>query len=95
MTVVSYLRLPIKQEYVAEFERDMDEMLALVKDQPGFYRAEVLRARDDLDTFVILSEWESRDHIKAWEHSPRHEEIMKLYEDHYREKFRTRKYTPL
>lgn len=95
MTVVSYLRLAIKDEYLDEFQRDLDEMLALVKSQPGFYRAEVLQTRHDPNAFVILSEWEDRDHIRAWEHSPRHEEIMRRYEDRYREDVRTRKYTPL
>ena len=95
MTVISYLRLPVKQEHLSEFERDLDEMLNLVKSAPGFHRVEVLRLRDDPGTFVILSEWESRDHIRAWEHSPPHEEIMKRYDDRYREEVRTRKYTPL
>jgi heme-degrading monooxygenase HmoA len=80
MSVVSYLKLHLKPEFLPEFERDLQEMVQLSREQSGFLSVEVLRPVDRDSEYVIISEWESEDAFKAWEHSFRHEEIIGLYE---------------
>ena len=55
-------------------------MVQLSKEQPGFLSVEALRPLGMDSDYVIVSEWESEDAFKAWEHSRRHEEIMETYE---------------
>ncbi len=79
MSVVSYLKLAPKPEFRAQFERELQELLGLVRQQAGFVQVEVLRPTDDANAYVILSEWESEAVFKEWEHSLRHQAIMDDY----------------
>lgn len=76
MSVVSYLKLIPKAEFVDQFQRELEELGRLVRHQKGFINMEVLRPVDDATALVILSEWETEADFRAWEHSPRHQEIM-------------------
>ena len=79
MTVVSYLKLTPKPEFRVQFERELQELLVLVRKQAGFVQAEVLRPTDDANAYVIVSEWESEAAFKEWEHSARHQVVMDDY----------------
>lgn len=74
--MVSYLKLVPKREFVKGFQRDLEQLAQLVRQQKGFINLEILRPLNSDGQFVILSEWESEADFKAWEHSPRHQEIM-------------------
>ena len=76
MSVVSYLKLIPKPEFLGEFRRDLEELTHAVHQQKGFISVEVLHPMNDANEYVILSEWESEEDFKAWEHSPRHQEIL-------------------
>ncbi len=76
MSVVSYLKLTPKEGFVQQFRRDLEEFAQLVRAQKGFIQVEILRPLEDANGYVILSEWESEDDFKAWEHSPRHQAVM-------------------
>ncbi|MBI4336890.1 MAG: antibiotic biosynthesis monooxygenase [Chloroflexi bacterium] len=76
MSVVSYLKLTPKQEFLKQFQQEMDELTRLARGQKGFIKVEVLRPLNEATTYVVLSEWESEADFKAWEHSPRHQQVM-------------------
>lgn len=94
MTVLSYLWFNIKDEHLPEFHQDTDDMMRLAKNAPGFQWAQILRDESDRAVHVILSEWDSRDDMRAWEHSTAHEAIMDKYEDRYAEPMRHRRFVP-
>ena len=79
MSVVSYLKLLPKPQFADQFQRDLDLLLGLVRQQQGFVSVEVLRPADGSGAYVILSEWESEEAFKAWEHSTRHQQVMDDY----------------
>ena len=95
MSILVYLRLAVDQKDVPEFERDLAQMDALARAQPGFIWSETLRSPDATATYVILSEWEARDHSRAWEHSPRHEEIMDKWGKRYAQAYKKRRFTSM
>ena len=79
MSVVSYLKIKPKQPFVKQFQRELEELTGLVGQQKGFIGVEVLHPTSDADAYVILSEWETEEDFKAWEHSSRHQDIMDEY----------------
>ena len=92
MSIFVYLKLTIKSEDVADFERDLHKMDELSKKASGFMWSETLKASTP-NTWVVLSEWQSRDNTRAWEHSAEHEEIMKKWDERYAEKWIKKRYT--
>ena len=89
MSVVSYLKLTPKPEFADQFQRELQELLGLVRAQKGFLQVEVLRPTDDANTYVIVSEWESEADFKAWEHSPRHDAVKQDYNQRTGQGYRT------
>lgn len=79
MSVVSYLKLSPKAEFVKEFQQTLANLTTLVRHQKGFINIEVLHPSDDSTAYVILSEWESEADFKVWEHSPQHQKTMDDY----------------
>ena len=79
MSVVSYLRLTPKEEFLQQFKQELDELLELVRGHKGVIGVEVLQPIGDSAEYVIVSEWESQEDFKAYEHSPRHAEIKADY----------------
>lgn len=94
VSIFSYLKLSVRPEVKVEFERDLEEMLTLAPQQPGFEGVEVFQLRDDADTYLVLSQWESIDHLRAWEHSPRHDEVLKKHNPRLRQPEEHRRYVP-
>ncbi len=93
MSIFVYLKLAVKSEDVAEFERDMHSMDELSKRAPGFMWSDILKSTTAPNTWIVVSEWEARDNTRAWEHSAAHEEIMKKWDKRYAEKWTKKRYT--
>jgi heme-degrading monooxygenase HmoA len=55
-----------------QFEAAYVEVTRKVKGTPGHIRDELLRADGEPDTYVLLSEWESKQAFLAWEDAPIH-----------------------
>ena len=94
MPILSYLKLSIRDEDTAAFERDLEEMLKLAPRQPGFESQEVYQLRGEPSTYLVLSQWESVDHLRAWEHSPKHEEVIRRNEPRFRQSEVHQRYVP-
>lgn len=95
MTVLSYLRFALADHADREaFERDLEAMLRLASEQPGYRWAEVGRGMSDTRVFVVVSEWEEVDHVRAWEHHPEHEAVIRRWERSYREELVHRRFVP-
>jgi heme-degrading monooxygenase HmoA len=93
MSTFVYLRLSSSAEDETDFEADMREMDELSGQQPGYIWSEILTVQGSVPTWVVLSEWESREHSRAWEHSDRHEEIMDKWEKRYASPYVKRRFT--
>jgi heme-degrading monooxygenase HmoA len=82
-TWLSVLQFFVKDYKEAEFERYMEEMFELAQKQPGYRWAHFGRSMIDGRWFVI-SEWDSYQTMKDWEHEERHEavgeEVKPLYD---------------
>jgi len=83
MAVVSFLKMPISAERRSEFEQDLQEMLALARQQPGLRWVETYQLRDDPTTQLIVSEWDSEASMRAFLRLPRHVEIIRTYRRRY------------
>lgn len=94
MPVISYLKLMYKPEEFSKSTSDLDRMLELGKSQKGFRWVEVSQPRGDPNTWLILSEWETVEDLRAWEHHPEHEKVMDENEPRFREKEIHRRYQP-
>lgn len=95
MPILSYLRFAMRdQADRAAFEKDLDDMLTLAESQPGFRWAEVSRSLTDEAVYVVISEWDEVDQVRAWEHVPEHEAVMARWEEGYREPFVHRRFVP-
>lgn len=69
-------------------------MLSLSRSQPGFRWAEVARAITGDTVYLVVSEWDEIEQVRAWEHQPEHEEVMDRWEGEYREPFIHRRFVP-
>lgn len=94
MPVISYLKLMYKPEEFSKSTSDLDRMLELAKGQKGFQWAEVYQPRGDSYTWLIFSEWETVEDLRAWEHHPEHEKVMDANKPLFREKEVHRRYQP-
>jgi heme-degrading monooxygenase HmoA len=54
------------------FEAAYAEVTQKVKGTPGHVRDELLRADGDIGSYILLSEWESKEAFLAWEDAPIH-----------------------
>ena len=82
MSIRSLLKLPVVgYESEAAFVNDLNEMMALAKQQPGFISVQIWKSHTDKDPIVYMveSEWESKDAMSAMEHHDVHEEVMSSY----------------
>ncbi len=83
MRVLSYLRMEIDLDQIASYERDLEEMLRLARQMSGFLEAEVLQVRSESSTYLVLSEWESHEAMRAFLMQKRHIEIIRGYKRGY------------
>jgi heme-degrading monooxygenase HmoA len=82
MSVTSYLRFFLASEADRDpFEDDLKEMLERAMRAPGYVTAEAGRDPWEDRKYLVVSEWETIEHLKAWEHSEHHERVMSRWPD--------------
>lgn len=59
------------------FEAVFAEVAERVRETPGLLSNILLRAVDQPGSYVVVSEWESREAFLAWEDEPSHRELTK------------------
>jgi len=95
MTVLAYLRFVLAGGADREaFERDLAAVSKLAEGQPGFRWSETGRDPWDDRRYVVVSEWDEVDQVRAFEHHPEHEAIIRRWESRYDEKFVHRRFVP-
>ncbi len=95
MPILSYLLFVLASGADREaFERDLQGMLELAKSQPGYRWTEMGRDPFDPRRYVIVSEWDTVDQVRAWEHHLDHEVVIERWEDRYAEPFVHRRFVP-
>jgi heme-degrading monooxygenase HmoA len=62
----------IKEGEGEQFEKAFAEVTRKVKGTPGHISDELLRSDDDPNSYILLSEWESKEAFLAWEDAPIH-----------------------
>lgn len=67
--IITMNRIPVREEYGAQFEETFRNRAQLVDAMPGFIRNQVLRPTSPGDPYIILTEWASRRHFEEWVHS--------------------------
>jgi heme-degrading monooxygenase HmoA len=93
--ILSYLRFALSVEADrTAFEKDLEDVAGLAVSQPGFRWAEVTRSVDDETVYVVVSEWDDVEQVRAWEHIEEHEGVMARWEQRYREPFVHRRFVP-
>jgi heme-degrading monooxygenase HmoA len=95
MAILSYLRFALASDADAEaFERDLDDMLRLGARQPGYRWSEVTKSLFVPGVYVVVSQWDDVEQVRAWEHHPDHEDVIHRWEDRYREPFLHARFVP-
>ena len=86
MPILSYLKFSLVPDAdLQDFESDLRAMLSLAERQPGYRWTEMGPSLTDASVYVIVSEWEDVERIRAWEHVEEHEGIADKWEPFYRE----------
>lgn len=95
MPILAYLRFVLSAGADgAAFERDLAAMANLARTQPGFHWSETGRDPWNDRTYIVVSEWDEVDQVRAYEHHPEHESIMDRWQDAYAEVFQHRRFVP-
>lgn len=95
MPILSYLRFALNAEAdQVAFEKDLEDMAVMAATQPGFRWAEVARSVAAEAVYIVVSEWDDVEQVRAWEHIEEHEGVMARWEHHYREPFVHRRFVP-
>lgn len=95
MAILSYLRFALGAEADSvAFEKDLEDMAAMAAAQPGFRWAEVSRSVAGEKVYIVVSEWDDVEQVRAWEHLEEHEGVMARWEHQYREPFVHRRFVP-
>ena len=95
MTILSYLRFSLVPGADREdFEHDLHAMLRLAEGQPGYRWADMGPSLIDPSTYVVVSEWDDVEHVRAWEHEEEHTGVMQKWEPRYREPFLHQRWVP-
>lgn len=81
-TWLSVLQFFVREGEETRFEEDMDEAYELARKQPGYLWGHYGRSMVDGRYFVI-SEWQTYEEMKAFEHEARHEQIQDESEKRY------------
>ncbi len=95
MTVLAYLRFVLADGADRQrFEDDLESIGKLAETQPGYRWSEIGRDPADDRTYVVVSEWDDVESVRAFEHHPDHEEIIERWETSYAEEFVHRRFVP-
>lgn len=96
MAIFVYLRFLLAGTAdLEDFEGDMRAMAELAETQPGYLWSEMGRSMQDQLAYVVVSEWEDIDDVRAWEHNAAHIQIQHKWEVHFDEPLVHRRFTPL
>jgi heme-degrading monooxygenase HmoA len=90
MRVLSYLRMEIDPYQIEAYEEDLQEMIRMARETPGFLGVEVFRAHAEPSVYLVLSEWESHEAMRSFLMEERHMEIIRGYKRGYGEGFERR-----
>jgi heme-degrading monooxygenase HmoA len=69
-------------------------MLRLAKGQPGYRWAEMGPSLLDSTEYLVVSEWDEVEQVRAWEHEEEHTGVMEKWEPRYREPLVHRRFVP-
>lgn len=95
MSILVYLRFVLGPEADGEvFERDLGAMQEPAGDRPGFRWSEVAGDPWGDRTYVVVSEWDEVDQVRACEHHTEHVAITERWEPQYAEPFVHRRFVP-
>jgi heme-degrading monooxygenase HmoA len=95
MTILSYLKFSLLPGADREeFEADLHAMLRLAKGQPGYRWAEMGPSLLDSTEYLVVSEWDEVEQVRAWEHEEEHTGVMEKWEPRYREPLVHRRFVP-
>ncbi len=95
MSIYAYLRFVLAPKAdAAAFEADLARVRALAAAQPGHRRSEVARGLEGGRTYLVVSEWDDVESLRAFEHHPEHEAIMARWESSYAEALTHRRLVP-
>jgi heme-degrading monooxygenase HmoA len=95
MAILSYLRFSLLPEAdLKDFERDLDAMLRLATEQAGYRWAEMGPSMLDPSVYLVVSEWDEVEQVRAWEHEEEHTGVMQKWEPQYREPLLHRRFVP-
>ena len=95
MSILSYLKFALAEGTDREdFERDMHSMLALARSQPGYQWSEMGPSMTDPHVYLVVSEWDDVEQVRAWEHHEEHTGVIEKWDPHYREPLLHRRFVP-
>jgi heme-degrading monooxygenase HmoA len=61
----------------AEFEATFADVAEKVRDTPGLLANVLLRDPTSPGSYIVVSEWETKEHFLGWEDVPSHRELTK------------------
>jgi heme-degrading monooxygenase HmoA len=73
----AFVFVELDPERGEEFERTFADVAGKVRDTPGLLANILLRDPQKPGSYIVVSEWESREHFLAWEDVPSHRELTK------------------
>jgi heme-degrading monooxygenase HmoA len=79
---LSVLQFFVKERAAEDFERDLESTYELATNQPGFISGHYARSKVD-GRYIVISEWKTREDMKAWEDYEEHKGIMDEHESSY------------
>ena len=95
MSVLAYLRFVLADDADRErFEDDLEFIGKLAEVQPGYLWGQIGRAPTGDRCYIVVSEWDDVESVRAFEHHPDHEEIIHRWEASYAEEFVHRRFVP-
>ena len=95
MAILSYLRFRLSGTAdLRDFEEDMRAMLALAQGRSGYLWAEMGPSMVDPLVYLVVSEWEDVEDVRAWERVEEHAGIMEKWEPLYGEPLLHRRFVP-
>jgi heme oxygenase (mycobilin-producing) len=70
VSIVKINAITVPRERFEEFERRFATRAGKVSDAEGFEGFQLLRPNDDREVCLVMTQWASEDHFRAWVASP-------------------------
>ena len=95
MSLMSYLRFVLSDEADRDaFEENLASMLGRASSQTGYQWSEIGRDPWNDRKYVVVSEWDDVESVRAWERDAEHGAMMDRWEPHYGEEMVHRRFVP-